>query len=738
MSEQSQEVTYYKPAIPKVEGLELKPAEIGLQEELRGLVGSDGLIKTELETDVVLSRIAKDIYKDFLAGYRETYANAVTACQRAVDMFKASPHIEVTLDMDTRLLEIKEIDSTGITPAEFRDIYRVVGRTGNADGTRLGQFGFGRLAWVSLSDRMVLETKFRTIDGKTGTYAFENKEGRAFAPITPPEIGAFGTTHRFYLYDNIDLATLLEYIKSAGAMVHTKTTLKIVKQFNETVETLNKTPAELLRRDQTNDSEIRMATEILSYKDDDIELYGVLEIVGWNNWNQKNKEIEFGNQYRVEHDHPNIYLLGMPIQSDYRIPMYFSRCIINVLNERKFQPTADRDRFREDATEALNQKIKDVVSNLLQTRMNMKTLADYMALPKVWKLVLGGYRTNMDLGAVVQFVSSYVSLKGSNEHWKVNVAKILNTTSKTELFYQLNRVSQHYLNKAKSLVPGAVAMTIRSVDQAKLLDDYGVKNLKTMMGMKKGTITPSDFVVYSAGWGGTTRQRIEPSKLTQNTIKIPAEKHLEPYTTLLNSIRTDYQVTRDSAFLSTIGVGLEAFLKNTGNKKVTTSSGDMLVKNIPKNVIPIIGIYDIQAVASLIFGKLTLKDLFDDEKPELWNDVKTSTPLLGILTDKNTAFELILYFSERKQKYVKDFDGHRVAAKILGATETKYTNYRSSYYQQLWARLHINAVCKDPELDSILQVIIDNTNDFNMMQPRRDKIIETLDRLQSGGKAQGS
>lgn len=737
MSQQENETKYYKPAVPKVEGLELKPSEVPLAEELRGIIDADGLIKTEMENDVVLSRIAKDIYKNFLSGYRETYANAITACQVASETFKCSPHIEVTLDMDNRMLQVKEVDSTGISPAAFRDIYRVVGRTGNADGSRLGQFGFGRLAWISLSDRMLLETKWRATDGKTGVYALENKEGRAFAPIPAPEMDSFGTTLRFFLYETINMDQLLNYIRDAGRMVPVKTTLKLIKQFKETSETLNKTPAEMLAVHLDRRTDRRISTDILSYKDSELELYGLLDITAWNYWSDRDKkDIDFGDSFQVDYISQELFLLGLPIEGGYDIPRRFSRCVVNILDERKFPPTADRDRLREEAKQALNAKINQITTTLLRQQMTPKSLAEYMAMPKVWKMAMAAYRQDVTLGPVAEFVSNAVSLRGSGEREKVSVAKILNTIDKSKLFYTLNGFSPHYLNKARSVIPGALAMIVHSAEHVKLLEDFGIGSLKAYATNQKiATAAPADFVVYnSSKYRKMDRARVELAKIETKTIKVPEDKLMDPYVSLLNVVDTNYHITRDSKYLDAVGVKLHILLRKIGNMKVTTSAGDMTVKTIPKDAVVVFGVYDVPSVSQLVFGGITAGSLYK-EPPEGeagFTKRQLAKKVLGILADQDTIFELILYFKERGQKYIQDFSGRMSADKVMGIN-SKWSYYSSDYYQQLWARMHVQAVCKDPELNAVFQVVLENTSNFDELKTRRAKILETLDRLQSGG-----
>ena len=723
MDKKEHKQVYYVPETPKVDPLALNQNEIKLDDTLKSIVNENGLIKTELETDVVLSRIAKDIYKNYLAGFRETYANAVTACQSAAETFKSTPTIEVTLDKDMRMLRIKEIDSMGVSPEAFKDIYRVVGRTGNADGKRLGQFGFGRLAWVALSDRMIFETKYRTVDGRTGSYALENKEGLAFAPLRAPDIDDFGTTLSFFLYENLDLSRLESYIKTAGQLVPIKTTLKVISDGKEIVTPLTMTPESILdaniKKNTHNDTKI-LSTEMLTYKDSEVEVYGKLA-VGKYSWTSADTEWE---QYR---DHLYAYadyrLLGMPIDQD-RSSGPFTALLVNILDERKFQPTADRDRLREDTAQALSEKLVQVFRNMLVQRLSMSTLTDYMALPKEWKIIFDVYARNFTIMGdhpIIQMITTEVSTRGMSERWKIPLGRMLNLIPKERLFFSLNGTPGHYLPKVQSIVPNAVAVIIHDEETAKALRDYGVRDLKEFgKGKKVASVEPIDYVIYQSN-NYTARKRASKQELPETTIKIPDGRLLEEYIRRIGRFRHDYVVTRDMKHLDGIGIGLAAFMRKVGTKIVTTSEGPMAVKDIPKDMYPMLCVYDMPDTAQLMFKGKTAADLSLGEPWESNNN----TPVIGILADANTIFEVMFYFEERRRQFELDTEGSIISRAYFG--DNWYS--RGNFYEHNLSILHVYLMCKDKELAGLFQIAMGDANNYEEMVKRRTKVLDTLAHL---------
>ncbi|MDG6918491.1 MAG: hypothetical protein JRN62_03540 [Nitrososphaerota archaeon] len=707
---------YYVPETPKVEALDLGQGDINLDDTLKSIVNENGLIKTELEADVVLTRIAKDIYKNRLAGFRETYANAITACQVAAEMFKCTPSIEVTLDKDTRMLRIKEIDSMGVSPEAFKDIYRFIGRTGNADGKRLGQFGFGRIAWVALSDRMIFETKYRTQDGRVGEYAMENKEGLAFSPIKTSELGTFGTTLTFFLYENVDLDTLESYIRTAGELAPVDTTFRMVSGGIETSQKLSKTPEAIIDDVISGaNNATKLSTELLTYKDAEVEIYAKLAVAKYwqsesDEWSQYNHAVRCTPEYR---------LLGMPIDCNIGAGP-FSSLLVNILDERKYRPTADRDRLREDDVVALQEKLSKLFSQMVSAKLSMSTLNEYMALPKEWKLVLNIQYGRLPLPSSLQIadiVTTMVSIRGLSDANKLNLGHILNTIPKERLFFILNGSPGHYLPKVRSHVPDAVAIIVHSETMAKALKEYGVRDLKEFgKGTSIATTGPADFVVYTCD-RNKWRERVPKKDLPPTTIKIPGQKLLEGYTRRVGRFSTDYIVTRDMKYLDGIGITLGAFMRKVATKVVATSEGNMCAKDIPTSMVPVLCVYDLTDAAPLIFKS--------KEASKHGAATHNKPPVIGILGDANTIFEVMFYLEEKGRTFELDVEGTATARARMG--DDWFPS--GHFYEHNLAVLHVYLMCKDEGLRKLLQIAIDESSNYKEMVPRRAKALEVIARL---------
>ena len=143
-------------------------------------------VANSIETASVMRRVSRDLYASETAGVRELLANEITAA-RAAKKLGADPRIEVTI-LDDRIV-VWGIDSLGMERRIFDEIYTVLGRSGNFDGSTPGQFGFGRAAYVTISDTMLLETRHRNGD----RYAVRGVDGAGFETGLPEPDIPYGT-----------------------------------------------------------------------------------------------------------------------------------------------------------------------------------------------------------------------------------------------------------------------------------------------------------------------------------------------------------------------------------------------------------------------------------------------------------------------------------------------------------------------------------------------------------------
>ncbi|ABK77357.1 hypothetical protein CENSYa_0724 [Cenarchaeum symbiosum A] len=145
-----------------------------------------GTIEYGVNSSVILKRLASEIYKDAESGLRELYTNEARACRAARREHGADPRIVIECGGS---LVIRGEDSLGMSRDVYNDVYTVVARSTNTDGTENGQFGMGRLAYYTLGDSMLFETRCRNGDA----YSFESVDASELHPRDAPVLDSCGT-----------------------------------------------------------------------------------------------------------------------------------------------------------------------------------------------------------------------------------------------------------------------------------------------------------------------------------------------------------------------------------------------------------------------------------------------------------------------------------------------------------------------------------------------------------------
>ena len=365
---------YYKP--------ELRTEKPVLIEE-PGMAGQlpentrDGFITTGLESDIVVQRISKDLYADPQSGIRELYANEARACREAMREHGASPEIVLAIDTDNRSVVIEGRDSSGMSWDTFKNVYCVLGRSTNFDGSTPGQFGFGRAAYMCISDIMILETWCRSTGEK---YAVMGKSGVGFQTGLPePRMDSYGTRISMTYRKDIQVRQILIMARKCAALSGVPTVIHIrgsnVQPYDSRFEGLQpscKTMHDLILRetDNANDEilqqqarkneELACHTRVTDMSGDDADL-GII-IDAWNNW--------YCHNYNMK---TTAYLCGMPI--NYKYNGIYAQCIskvcVNIKDERKYRPTPDRERLSEDAGKMMDQEIDRMIKEYVGSVQDM-------------------------------------------------------------------------------------------------------------------------------------------------------------------------------------------------------------------------------------------------------------------------------------------------------------------------------------------------------------------------------
>ena len=183
--------------------------------------GKDGWMPIGFDPSVATTLAT--LYGRWTSGLRELYANMVTACKAAAESHGADPHIRITLD--GRRLILEDRDSMGMSWRVFKDGVAVAGRTGNDNPYRPGRWGIGSLAFVMLSDRMVIESHSRETGESFAVAAIEG--GRFETGLEAPGYGWYGTRMSMVLRDGLDAAEMIETASAMAEMSGVRTRLKV-------------------------------------------------------------------------------------------------------------------------------------------------------------------------------------------------------------------------------------------------------------------------------------------------------------------------------------------------------------------------------------------------------------------------------------------------------------------------------------------------------------------------------
>jgi len=317
-------------------------------------VMDNGVIPVRLEENAVRFRVAR-LYASSASGFRELYANELRACRIAKEKYGASPRIEITVNENDRTLTIHGVDSLGITEEKFLSTLSVLGETDNQDGSEIGQFGWGIAAFGTLSDSIMYETYARETGEK---YAFLGIAGEHFSKLPQPTLDLLGTRVTVFLREDVNLFNLEDNIRNVCAYADIETFMTVIDASDEAFPSKVPQPQRISDPDITRNLPYGTLVEV---DDEDFKLVGVLTPLPANQ------------------PHVDLRLLCMPIQADLKFP--FDSCVLQIKDERKYRPTADRERLTEEATGKLSARIREKLSKTLPQVLDIYSFEDFRQKP---------------------------------------------------------------------------------------------------------------------------------------------------------------------------------------------------------------------------------------------------------------------------------------------------------------------------------------------------------------------
>ena len=621
---------YYKPTLFKENPLHLEEGEISYAKELLELSDKkkSGFIPLRLEEEVVVQRISHDLYAKPESGLRELYNNEARACRTAEKTFGAKPSIVISLDPSSRDLEVRGIDSTGISIETFKNVYTVLGRSSNFSGEEIGQFGFGRNAFCTLSDIMVMETKYRTPEGESGEYAVMAKNGVGFNVLPKPDVGAFGTVVKLVLKPGVNMRNLVEYIQEACIFSGIPTYLNLASDLSEdgTSWRNERVPEGCTRLNKTYEQWAQEKASRSFYHGresggklvktfrislEGAELYGEFRVGEREYYDSSPTLLRIGKETR---------LLGSPIEMDIDLP--FSYYILNVLDERRFSPTADRERLREEACNALKSLVASTVSQEISSYLNLTTLEEYLALDQETAAIFLSEKSARedDPSSLAHFLSlrarNLRSLllrelivrgdgRGYRKYNTRNLASVLRDKKPGEIFFSPfgSRFSKSCIERILEQLPQATFIQFVSkrmdalheiIRAEETLREQGISSIaeyvrKNKENLKPKSQTRSDVRIFESVEGNYSWRRFARATLhaesaraseplPENVIRV-AKGSVRKYTRLLSRVKTSYKVVQDGDALLG-GVLLPDFIQTLRNQEYLTSSGKKKLEDL--------------------------------------------------------------------------------------------------------------------------------------------------------------
>jgi hypothetical protein len=307
-----------------------------------------------LEDDVVRFRVGH-LYANPASALRELYANELRACHTARDQYGANPKIQITLNITERTIIIHGIDSLGITEEKFLSVLSVLGENDNQDGSEVGQFGWGIQSFLTIADNILFETFARETGEK---FAMLGINGDHYSKVSQPTLSTTGTKVTLFVKDGLDIAQLGKAFLHICAYSDIPTFLHT----HDTSETKGSRSEGDVCGYEINNPDLGHALsdlgEKIEFEDEDYQLAAVLMP---------------STAIKPEID---VRLLRLPIKApDLKLP--FDQCIVNLRDERKYKPTADRERLTDDAVKSLQAKVESKLKELLPKFLDIASFDEF-------------------------------------------------------------------------------------------------------------------------------------------------------------------------------------------------------------------------------------------------------------------------------------------------------------------------------------------------------------------------
>jgi hypothetical protein len=330
-------------------------------------------LNVEINSMSIIPIIADKIYKDPMSSIRELYNNEVTACEKALTLDpNLEQKIEIKLNTDTRELSIQGFNSLGMDSETFKNILRVMGNSGNAQGDSKGLFGIGFYSFFKISERIIIISN--SLESKEN-FAYICKSALKFESL-PNEnfekLKESGFKIIVNVKDSVRIEDIENYVKKIVTISGIKTDLII--------------DGESINLIQYENLEDYFKSSFMNYFEDpytcDYSLY--YEVHNNEDFDFIIGKVEERNNVSIPNYHKT-FLVNTPIEVRANMP-YNTFYFLNIKNERKYKPTPDRERLEKESEERLNADLDnfDLKNFDVDKLTQPKTIQEFYESPNKW------------------------------------------------------------------------------------------------------------------------------------------------------------------------------------------------------------------------------------------------------------------------------------------------------------------------------------------------------------------
>ena len=361
-------------------------------------------LRTGVDIPLAIERLSRDVYQDASSAPRETMANEMRSASIAAAEHGAGPIIRVVANADTREFSVHGIDTMGCTWEAFTKSLAVIGRTTNDDSGRPGQMGMGFYSNTLLSDTILFDSHSRETGERFTAMCKGGTEWQLGLPSAP--MPRFGVRVSMTVRDSIGMGEIKSMVRKCAAMspcpVHmldesgTWTELPMFSSAKGLARYVLYNKLRLGSHGSPNplpaDFASAMRIDHAGGKYD-----GVLYLHGEKDgveacaaFATKFETVRIGEKRVrarvIDSEYAKVVasLVGMPIRlhCPHEGAFRAARVIaVAVSDERRYRPTADRERFTSEAADEICGKINEIIAEQLAAVQWPSTLAEHLRGP---------------------------------------------------------------------------------------------------------------------------------------------------------------------------------------------------------------------------------------------------------------------------------------------------------------------------------------------------------------------